>query len=584
MTASTLMMTLLLTACQQNGEGDESNQANDTSSQPTNIQTDPMGEEDSPLANYQEDRDQEDEGIYVEEENFFNDESIISLHGFLDTQREDFSYYTHTAQNQVQEMIDDFQTEDYTVQEPLLIENPYGTINNGLYVYFTDDQIQEVEYTINVDNPEMPDFTQTAVNYGDPGQGEMEFLVIGLVPGEENQLTLIYKDENGNTVEEVQETLEVNETTPESYGNQLEVHQVQPADHLAEGMFITMGAEAERAGFQYLLDNHGVVRAEFSTDTSRFENVHRFSDDEIIFGSSGNQFSTINGLGQVTNFFVMDNHRKHHDFILTEDGSGLLILASDLEADTIEDVIYYIDVESGEGTQLIDLKESLASYYEQIEHPEDEDQKLDWTHINSIDIRNEDEIVLSSREMSTIIKMSNIFDAPQVDYLIGQPEFWQGSGYEDLLLDQVEEFPYQAGQHTVFFEEGDDLPDHQYYLGMYNNNYWRATTRPDYDGPIPSIASTDIEYNEEDRSYHYQYVVDEQAGTVDLVDQVEVPYSSIVSSSQRLDNGNILTNSGMANILIEHDENGEVIHQYHYDLPKWSYRIHKEDFSGVFYQ
>ena len=74
---------------------------------------------------------------------------------------------------------------------------------------------------------------------------------------------------------------------------------------------------------------------------------------------------------------------------------------------------------------------------------------MNWIHINSIELLGTDSLLLSSRETSTIIKIDNIYDEPTVDYLIGSPNFWEGSGYEDLLLTQDGEFSLQAGQHAL---------------------------------------------------------------------------------------------------------------------------------------
>lgn len=56
----------------------------------------------------------------------------------------------------------------------------------------------------------------------------------------------------------------------------------------------------------------------------------------------------------------------------------------------------------------------------------------------------------------------------------------EGTGYEDLLLEQVGDFTLQAGQHCVTYETSDELSDGQYYLTMYNNNNATISTR-DYD-------------------------------------------------------------------------------------------------------
>ena len=43
-------------------------------------------------------------------------------------------------------------------------------------------------------------------------------------------------------------------------------------------------------------------------------------------------------------------------------------------------------------------------------------------------------VLLSSRETSTVIKLTDIYGTPTVDWLMGSPDFWAGSGFEDKLL------------------------------------------------------------------------------------------------------------------------------------------------------
>ena len=92
---------------------------------------------------------------------------------------------------------------------------------------------------------------------------------------------------------------------------------------------------------------------------------------------------------------------------------------------------------------------------------------MNWIHVNSIELVDEDSVLLSSRETSTIIKIDNIYDESTIDYMIGSPNFWEGSGYEDLLLTQVGEFSLQAGQHALTVETDDSLSDGQYYVTLF---------------------------------------------------------------------------------------------------------------------
>ena len=172
----------------------------------------------------------------------------------------------------------------------------------------------------------------------------------------------------------------------------------------------------------------------------------------------------------------------------------------------------------------------FTDYFNSLESDEED---FDWMHINSLSLIGDDSLILSSRETSSIIKISDIYGSPTVDYLISSDQFWEGTGYEDLLLEQVGDFTLQAGQHCVTYETSDELSDGQYYLTMYNNNNATISTR-DYDYDSDENYDGTYSGTEGDESYYYKYLVDETAGTFTLVDSVPVTYSGYVSSVQQV--------------------------------------------------
>ena len=171
------------------------------------------------------------------------------------------------------------------------------------------------------------------------------------------------------------------------------------------------------------------------------------------------------------------------------------------------------------------------------------DGDLDWMHINTIQWMGGGQIILSSRETSTILKVNHLYQTPQIEYMIGADKFWAGTGYENLLLTKEGDFTIQGGQHSVTYVKDDTLKDGQYYLYMYNNNIGYSETRPDYDWT--SVGLTNTAAKEGSTSYYYKYLVDENNRTFQLVESFKVPYSGYVSSVQEVDD-NIITDSGFA--------------------------------------
>ncbi|MCZ0717306.1 aryl-sulfate sulfotransferase [Aerococcus kribbianus] len=524
-------------------------------------------------------------------------------------------YYDLDTQVQIAEEVNKLHSEDYNLETPLIIDNPFGTINNSLYVYMVNDHEDVTNLTYTVSTEGFSDFSQTPNNYDE--EGNFEFTLLGLIPGEKNTVTFDYLDDNGNTVKSYQFTVTADNVKAKDYPNQMTITEEGDPSQLSEGLFLGHGGGDGREDYIYLIDNEGIIRGELETSSGRIENFIESNQDSYYFLTDSSQLVEMNGLGQIISSYHFPGYNKHHDFILTEDETGALILASEEEAETIEDIIVYIDLETGQYDTIIDLKDTLSGYYIPVmeryqadaqaelermiaetgeievdegaggEYPsgyfDDEGQlnPLDWIHINSLDIKDGDELVLSSRESSSIIKLSNIYNEAQVDYIIGLEEVWEGTGYEDVLLDNIDNADPTGGQHTVKFVDNDDNTDN-YQLSVFDNNYWRITTRPDLADFEPESLFTGFDADENAHSYYYQYEIDEANGEYRLTKEFELPYSSIVSSAQRYKD-NIVTMSGVPGILGEYTQAGELIRQYEYDVPSFIYRMTKHDFNGFFF-
>lgn len=207
---------------------------------------------------------------------------------------------------------------------------------------------------------------------------------------------------------------------------------------------------------------------------------------------------------------------------------------------------------------------------------------LDWIHVNSFDFVDDDSLILSSREQSSLIKVSNIYEKPELDYIIHYGTLYKGSGYEDKLLTRKGNLVAPAGQHTVTVEKDNSLPDGQYYIYMFNNNYGRATAFPEFDWSSYKDLSPSSN-PKTGTSYYSKYLVDEKNGTYTLAQEFKLPYSSIVSSVQHLD-GNIPYSSGRSKIFGEYDKDGNLIKSFRYDAQQFSYRVLKYNFKGFYFR
>lgn len=491
--------------------------------------------------------------------------------------------YDLELQNKINKQINNLIMEnDYTLQNPLLITNPYGTNTTGIYMYFTTDEACKASYTIEADG--YSTFSKTLNNNsGDGYTNEHEYLLVGSIPGVKNLITVTLTNQN----EEIIDTLSWSYDAPELLGSedniQLDVTSGESTQALDDGLYTMLGnrttEDNEEIDFILIYDNDGTIRSEIPIISYRSCRL-LFEDNTMYFSISSSKIAAMDQTGEITAIYDTSNYRLHHDYIFGND-NNLLVLASKEDSSTEEDIIISIDKASGEIKELIDLKKLFKNYYSNLSVSSD-DEPLDWIHINSIELVGDNTIIISSRETSSIIKINNIYDKPEIDYIIGSKQFWQESNYDNLVLDQIGDFSINAGQHCVVYQEDDNLPAGQYYLYFYNNNNTICSTR-DYD-----YSSDNSYYNtgvgsDGENSYYDKYLIDENNRTFSLVERISVTYSGYVSSVQELGD-NILIDSGGAFEASEYDNNNQLIQTVKGTGATWWYRVFKYDYNDYWFQ
>ena len=497
------------------------------------------------------------------------------------------------------------QKDGQTLAQPLVAYNPFGTNSQSLYVYFTTEEAATVEYTVSVSDEEaagiedesftagsIADFTRS-VNGGESAT-EFEFSLYGLVPNVENTVTITATYESGDVETTTFVCDMCNVLGTEEL--QLDVTDGESDAGLEDGLYTVIGnTEPDSPVFTYFYDNDGILRGELPLYSYRSDRL-AFQDNLMYFCYSYSDLAAMNELGQVVKTYTLTkssddgtNYSMHHDYVF-DDSGHLMVLATDKEADTEEDLILFLNVETGEIDHVLDMGDLMGSYKEQavaynLENDEDASEdghQVDWIHINTIQWAGDDSIILSCREISSIIKVSNIYDSPSIAYIISSKEYWEGTEYEDLVYEQVGDFTVQGGQHTVTYVEDDSLDEGQYYLYMYDNHIGTsAYTTSDFDYSVLGLSDHGWWTDEEGvYSYYYKYLVDENEGTFELVSSIEVPYSGYVSSAQELEANVIVCSGKVTSETAEfgvYDEDGDLIRSYTMGVTNWIYRVFKYD-------
>ena len=443
-------------------------------------------------------------------------------------------------------------SQDYTINNMLIEQNPFGTNHQSLYVYFNTDEPVNVSYTIHVKDSSVSDFAQN-VYQTEKYQTEHEFQIIGLVPDMENQITFFLTREDGST-----DTKEIVFQMGDTLGTEevkLEQEVEGNVEDLEEGLYVVLGNDSEKLNFMYYYDNNGVLRGEVPLQGYRSCRLI-FDQDFMYYSISETKMAQVNRLGQVTQVYELGNYELHHDYVFDDNGN-MLILATDKTQDSVEDIVIKLDVNSGTVTEILDLGDLFGSY--KAECQKNSDDELDWMHINTIQWIGNGSILLSSRETSSIIKIDNVYDSPTVSYIIGEKSVWADTEYESLVFQKNGDFTIQGGQNSITYVKDESLSDGQYYVYLFHNN---------------------IEVNE--TSYYYKYLIDENVATFELIDSFEVPYSDCGSSVQNLDENTVI-DSGMQGVFGEYDKSHELIASFQMNVETFVYRVYKYDFEGYYF-
>lgn len=507
---------------------------------------------------------------------------------------EGFTYYDEDVQDRLANtLLGLTQDKEYTLTAPLAVLNPFGTGSNGLYMYFQTDAPTRVTYTVHVEDEDIPDYTATVNNQGEDGYSKLqEFLLVGLVPGMENTVTLSAETKQQGTSYSF--TIDMPEATS-GYDVTLETEEGDSAQELSDGLFYAMGL-GDYYGYTFFFDNEGVLRYEMVLEGYHSDRFLWDDDGSLITCVGSQKIARLNRFGQVTQVFDLGQYELHHDINWGPEGT-ILALATDTESETVEDQVLQIDLESGEVSHVVDFTQVFQSYYEITRPVQATDPfglwsegEWDWLHLNSLQYdEGDNSIIVSSRETSTIIKCS-LGEEPEILWMAGNPDFWEGTEFSQYSLAQEGEFQFQYGQHDVELMPQEEISalgfepaaEGQLYLRVYDNNYYAMSSRDDFEVEVPDEVSTSSTLEGDVNSHVYYYLVDENAGTFTLMDSFDLPYSSLVSNAQWMGETYVV-NNGVHQCFEEYDQEGTLIRQYKYQCTANGYRVMKDDFTGFWF-
>lgn len=495
----------------------------------------------------------------------------------------DIDIYTQNYQRVIQEKIDELLKQEIDLDDNIIIiYNPYGTNLLSFNIYFSYVEDVEIIYKVSVNKKNIPDFTRKLNTTSDNHKDNFyQYQLVGFVPGYINTLQLEVKSKDGTIIKK-EIKLDLTDIDCNSQ-TKLKVTNGVSNKELSDGLYAILGNDSDYQDYVSLYDNDGILRSEIPIIGYRVHAI-LFRNNKMYFSISQTKIAEVNNLGMVKQVYRTGKYQLHHDYTFDNDGN-LLVLVNNTKKSTEEDCIIKIDLNTKKVEELIDFEDIFSSYVEtctlDTKSTRDEGEDgLDWLHLNSIEYV-DGSVILSSRETSSIIKVSNIEENPKLEYILSDKKIWENTDFKDYVYDKIGDFKIHAGQHSVRYQKSDD--SNIYYLTFYNNNYGKANSQPSFD--YNTIGINNDNAFEGDKSYYYVYKVDEKAKTFELIDSFDVLYSGIVSSVLKMDNGNIVIDSGTKGIFFEYDSDHELIRKFKINLNKYMvYRVLKYDFNNFLFQ
>ena len=502
--------------------------------------------------------------------------SDISDNVYIVSKNKNITTYNMLYQKNVTKKINSILNNgSYTVDNIFMIYNPYGTNNNSVNIYYSDESFKLKSYKIEVSG-----YAEYENNLVQKDTSNHKYELIGFVMGKKNKLTLTFENSNGEKTTK-KYTLDFSNYKIDT-SNKVEVDK-KTNEEVTNGLFAILGDSGDD-DYIWLVDNEGVIRSEIPIIGYRAVNL-LFKDDKMYFSISEKKIAEMNSLGQITKIYNLGKYKLHHDYAFDTDKNNLLILASDTTKESCEDAIIKLNLKTGKVSDSFYLEEVLpdlreSAYYNEAEVAKEvESVGVDWMHINTINYLSNDTVILSSRETSSIIKVSNIFDNPKIEYILGDETFYKNYDSKKYLYTKIGDFTIAGGQHTVSY-----IPtstEGVYYLTMFNNNIGISTTVPDFNWSSIGLKYSSPE--DDGKSYYYKYKVDENARTFELVEKFEVPFSAYMSSVQNYNN-NIIVDSAQACVFTERDNSGKIKRTYKVKCKSSIYRVFKYDFNNYYFK
>ena len=485
----------------------------------------------------------------------------------------------------------------YTSAEPLWSYNPYGTNRNSMYLYFKTQGNCYVRYTISVKDPTIPDFTRTAYTGGPSVTKEHEYQITGLIEGQTNYIVLnLY-----NSDDKLSETKVFSVELPQSPTGALEkltIHKGTSKNTISNGLYVVFQKEKEqtvkqggkkytrKTGAILLYDNSGILRGEIPTGSQVGRNMEQIYDTQA-YSVGKDKIVQVNPLGQVTKVHELSGYSQSGEFTYDGSGSIYVIATANQKKATPKSKILRVSVESSVREEVVDMDELLSSVYKK-EVKKQGKKNVDWIGLNSVQVVGTNQLLLSSKKLSSIFKVSNIGSLmTKVNYIIGDKRRYKAypklkkkvftkvaeeksdSDAEPTATPrpnilkkpvQLDAFVSQIGQETLLYKKKSGE-------GLYNLSIF--------------TASAGHNLKADGNSYYMTFAVDETAKSYQLKTKSKLPQTKN-DGNYKIDGNQYIYCCSDKGYFTESDTTGRTLRDFRTE--RRPYRVYKNDFKGFLFR
>ncbi len=359
---------------------------------------------------------------------------------------------------------DQLKSGDFTIDQPLIIQNPYQSNELAAYVGFESDTAVTYEYTVNGQIP----FTYT----GQELSKEVIIPVVALYNDTVNKVDITTYDSSGTEVETA--TIEIStedtaiddslNTADVKVYNDTEYHAFMDGKFLVDNYTNIYDADGDLRATQIAPDsNYGymkVVEGQFLV-SDKWSPKSKYK--KVLFS-----YSIMGRINPDVYFISPEGTKFHHD--LTYANGKVYALTSSVSdesefADSMKESLVSVYNMNGRLLETIDF----SSFFSEGDNLPNKGANENDLHLNSIDYYEpENMLIIDSRSMSAFFGYS--LDTNEIEWIFDDVDTLS-TELSEIALTPVGDIEYPSGEHTAFVANQfiDDVAADELYISIFDN-------------------------------------------------------------------------------------------------------------------